>query len=225
MKERALPNPDIPKIDDWLESLILYLLYHAPYRQSAVKLQKLLYLCDLLHYTKYGHPLTRVPFKSYFYGPYSDIIEEKVRELEEKEILKYKEVITPKGYTARVPTPLSKRVFLKKLPEEAKETMKEVVRRWGDKPPSEITAYVKSTLPYLLAKFGETIDFTVIQTEAPHIREFEPAWQVSEISPPKKKKCKTSKPRGVDPLFHITAPLRSSANRLVLSPKTSASWR
>ena len=65
------------------EAIGVILKAHGGKIHSKTKLVKILYLLERYYAGKYGHPLLNLSFKSYFYGPYTEEIEEALSEMEE----------------------------------------------------------------------------------------------------------------------------------------------
>jgi len=66
------------------EVIGLILKAHGGRIHSKTKLVKILYLLERYYVVAYGHPLLNLSFKSYFYGPYTDEIEEVLSYMEQK---------------------------------------------------------------------------------------------------------------------------------------------
>ena len=65
------------------ETIGLILEAHGGKIHSKTKLVKILYLLERYYAAEYRQPLLNLSFKSYFYGPYTEEIEEALSEMEE----------------------------------------------------------------------------------------------------------------------------------------------
>lgn len=214
----------VPETSTWLEAVVTYLVYKSGPNQSSTKLIKLLYLCDLYHYHKHGHTLSRALFVRGPYGPYSEAIKDAVQALEEKGILRYQQVSTRKS-TAKVPTPLATQVRIPPFPEEATETLDQVIKRWGRVSPDQVTAFAKATVPFLITtRDWEQIDFTVLDPQADHQALYSTAWTHFEVPSATTPSKGTSKDiaEAQRALFHFLTPLRLRANQPLLKEKAAS---
>ena len=209
-----------PETTTWLEAIVTYLVYKSGPNQSSTKLVKLLYLCDLYHYQKHGHTLSRAVFVRGPFGPYSEAVKDVVQGLEERGILRYQPVVTRRmAGTAKVPTPLAPRVRIPPFPQEAKETLNQVLKRWGPVSPDQVTAFAKATVPFLVtARDWEQIDFSVLDPRADHQALFSTTWTRFDVSssPTRSKGTPQDISKGQKALFDLLAPLRLRANQALL---------
>lgn len=153
------------------ESLVTLLCYKSS-KMSDTRLTKLLYLVDLYHAEIYGHPLTEVKFKRYFYGPWASDISRIKEVLMSKGILREKRSKTQEGNTATVPKPALNQVSVYLSP-EAMEVADAVLNDWGNKSTNDIVAYVKTRPPFVMTSFDEEIDFAKADPIAALARKWE----------------------------------------------------
>jgi uncharacterized phage-associated protein len=206
----------IPEVADLLQSLVVYTVYKAPYRQSTAKIHKLLYLADLVHYERYRRTVTGKEFLSWHYGPWSPDVQGAILGLEEKEILSIQPKRTRWGKEARVPQPKAKKVRVR-LPDDLEGTLGEVLKKWGAESPQVIMAYARSTLPYLLAEDGDRIDLTVLDSPKVVKRKLEALRRRLEKKVGREPRARRGPIASeTDPLFYETAPLRRSATEAIL---------
>lgn len=140
-----------------LENVITYLCFKSN-PLSSRKLVKLVYLVDLYHQQMFGERLTDVVFTHHKYGAWSPEIEPCCEELYNKGVLKEESVNTSKGQ-AIIPKPAISRTKIK-LPDSGLRALECVIADWGDKNPDDVVKFTKTTVPFLVTDFGETIDFT-----------------------------------------------------------------
>jgi uncharacterized phage-associated protein len=146
------PNPK-----NLLENVITFLCFQNT-TLSQTKLIKLIYLADVYHMEKYGKRLTNVPFRHWYYGPYSEVIGEELEHLCGEGIINQKVYQTRSGYFAEIPTPNVKETTIE-LPNKALEVLKAVVEDFGNMNTDQIVKITKAGPPFADTPFGEEIDF------------------------------------------------------------------
>jgi len=141
-----------------LQNIVTYFCFKVPLI-SVTKLTKLCYLADVYHYQTYGKRLTKVPFKRYLYGPWSEEVQKTLEKLYDKGIIKEKKVKTKTGQIATTPKPNVPETTIN-LSKDAFKTLECMVIDWGNKTTDEIVHYCKKTLPFVETPFNKTIDFS-----------------------------------------------------------------
>ena len=152
------------KENDNLEDLITYFagkVDHLP----EVKLDKLIYIAQLYHYSKYGELLTNIRFFSLSYGPHAPLIRSTLkRQLENKSIYLTESRTSPDPvYSNPCMIIKSHEHYDKKLSSLCLKTLRETIEDWGDKPYEHILDYTTRTVPYLSTSYRQAIDWTLIQ--------------------------------------------------------------
>jgi uncharacterized protein YwgA len=141
------------------EIIGLIISIHRGVLHSKTKLVKLLYLLDLKAIKKLGKTLTGVKFKSYFYGPYSDEIDEVLNYLEELGFIssiKNTSFYLGKEY---IVYKLNNMPNFDALTLEEKNFIRNVIKNYKDKDLDEILMEVYSSEPFIKSEFGEEIRF------------------------------------------------------------------
>lgn len=152
------------KKNDVLTDLVIYFAYtvaHLP----EVKLDKLIYIANLHHYSNHGELLTKTRYFSLSYGPHAPLIRSVL-----KKQLEEKSVYLMESRTSSDPVYSNPCLIIKadghngrKLPCLWLDTLKEVVETWGDKPYEHILDYTTRTIPYLSTDYRGVIDWTLIR--------------------------------------------------------------
>jgi hypothetical protein len=147
-----------------LEDLISYFartVAHLP----EVKLDKLIYIAHLYHYSNCGELLTKTRFFSLSYGPHAPLIRSALkRELERKCIYLTESRTSPDPVHSNPCLIIkSSEQNDKNLSRPCLSTLSEVVEDWGDKPYERILDYATRTIPYLATCYREPIDWTLIR--------------------------------------------------------------
>lgn len=152
------------KKKDTLNHLITYFASTVPHLPE-VKLNKLIYIAHLYHYSNYGEILTGTRFFSLSYGPHAPAIRSAVKEqLESNTIyLKKSRTSADPRYSNPVMIIRSRELKDKKLSSPCLKSLKEVVEDWGDKSFKDILHYTTRTIPFLSTTFREQIDLTLIE--------------------------------------------------------------
>ncbi len=144
-------------INHKLRDIIVFFTYKTKYL-TEIRLIKLIYLAELCAIEKLGKRLIDIDFKSYFYGPYSDVINLTGQAISGKDIImEYKETNKNGLYATFFKTTKDK-TCVEHLETDEFEVLDEVVRNWGFKPTVEIVTATKETEPYLQTEFGDIID-------------------------------------------------------------------
>lgn len=151
------------KKKDTLNHLITYFASTVPHLPEG-KLNKLIYIAHLYHYSNYGELLTGIRFFSLSYGPHALAIRSAIKEqLESNAIyLKKSRTSTDPRYSNPVMIIRSSELKDKKLSTPCLNSLREVVEDWGDKSFEDILHYTTRTIPFLSTTFREQIDLTVI---------------------------------------------------------------
>lgn len=149
---------------DALKDLITYFACTIPHLPE-VKLQKLIYIAQLYHYSSYGELLTKTRFFSLSHGPHAPTVRFAI-----KQQLDSHAISLEKSRTS--PDPIYSNVCMvikacdhkeDKLPTLCLNTLKQVIEDWGDKPFEDILDYTTRTIPFLSTIYREHIDLTMIQ--------------------------------------------------------------
>lgn len=149
---------------DTLKHLITYLACRVPHLPE-VRLQKLIYIAQLYHYSSYGELLTRTRFFSLSYGPHAPTIRFAIKEQLESNAIYLEEsrTSTDPVYSNVCMIIKSRELKDNKLSTACLNTMREVVEDWGDKSFEHILDYTTRTIPFLSTTYREHIDLTMIQ--------------------------------------------------------------
>lgn len=152
------------KQNDILDGLVAYFagtVAHLP----EVKLDKLIYIAQLYHYSNFGELLTRTRFFSLSYGPHAPILRCAIsRQLETNAIY------LTESRTSSDPVYSNPCLIIRlcggdetKLPRLCLHTLRGVIEDWGDKPYEQILDYTVRTVPYLSTAYRDPIDWTLIR--------------------------------------------------------------
>lgn len=152
----AMKTPMSAREHEILQNVIAYLAFKVR-NLSKAKLNKLIFLADLYHYSKHGRRITKVPFLHYKHGPWSIVIEQEAMENDGEQILLEEIESSTRGEILIIRPNPRKPQF--KLSAIHMETLKEVIRDWGDKPYAEIVEYVKRTTLFTSTCFKSQIEF------------------------------------------------------------------
>lgn len=148
---------------DTLRDLIIYFGCTIPYLPE-VKLDKLVYIAQLYHYSNYGELLTGTRFFSLSYGPHAPAVRFMVEEQLEKDAIYLERSRTSADPTYSNPIMIIRSCELKdtKFSTPCLNTLREVVEDWGEKSFKDILHYTARTIPFLSTSFREHIDLTAI---------------------------------------------------------------
>ena len=151
---------------DTLKDLILYFAGAVAYLPE-VKLDKLIYIAHLYHYSTYGELLTKTRFFSLSYGPHAPLIRSTL-----KRQLQDKSIYLTESRTSTDPVYSNPCLIINAYKQEDKnlsgiclETLREVIKDWGNRPYEQILDYTARTIPFLSTCYREPIDWTLIQPE------------------------------------------------------------
>ena len=149
---------------DALKDLIIYLastVSHLP----EVKLQKLIYIAQLYHYSNYGDLLNKTRFFSLSHGPHAPAVRFSVKEQLESNAIHMEESRTSADpvYSNVCMIIKSREPSNNRLSDRCLNTMTEVIEDWGDKSFENILDYTSRTIPFLSTTYREHIDFSMIQ--------------------------------------------------------------
>ncbi len=152
------------KEQDTLKHLITYFAGTVPHLPE-VKLQKLIYIAQLYHYSNYGELLTRTRFFSLSHGPHAPTIRFAIEEQLKSTAIYLEEsrTSTDPVYSNTCMVIRSRELIDKKLSTPCLSTMRKVVEDWGDKSFEDILDYATRTIPFLSTIYREHIDLTIIQ--------------------------------------------------------------
>jgi hypothetical protein len=149
---------------DVIKNLIVYLGCIVPHLQE-VKLNKLIYVAHLYHYSNYGLLLTKTPFLNFSHGPHAPAIRSVINEQLESNAMRLEISRSETEPPYSNPCIIIKSCVRKdgRLSNQCWNTMKEVVEDWGDKTFKEILDYATRTIPFISTGYREPIDLTSIQ--------------------------------------------------------------
>ena len=147
-----------------LQDVITYFACTIPHLQE-VKLDKLIYIAQLYHYSTYGELLTANRFFSMSFGPHAPTVRSTVEKQIEKNILFWEESRTSSDPVYSNPCLIIKSCGEKDagIVSSSLNTLREVVEDWADRPYETILDYTARTIPYLSTNYREPIEFTAIQ--------------------------------------------------------------
>jgi hypothetical protein len=155
-----------------LQDLITYFGSRVPHLQM-VKVDKMVYIAQLYHYSTYGERITSVPFVSLSRGPHAPDIRSIMEELLERNII----------YTEQNPSEIESAnpcLLIKyddtdtgHLPDSCLNTLQEVIEDWGQKKFGKVLDYFTRTMPFLSTPYKDSIDF----------RKNPPSHQIKEVLP------------------------------------------
>jgi hypothetical protein len=159
-----LDNPQHQNEQDVLRHLITYLACTVPHLPE-VKLQKLIYIAHLYHYSNYGKLLTKTRFFSLSYGPHAPTIRFAIKEQLECNAIYLEEsrTSTDPVYSNVCMIIRSREFKDKKLPSSYLNTITEVIENWGSRSFEDILDYTIRTIPCLSTTYREHIDLSMIQ--------------------------------------------------------------
>lgn len=147
----------LSNINHKLRDIIVFFTYKTKYL-TEIRLIKLIYLAELYAIEKLGKRLTDIEFISYYYGPYSGVINLTGQAISGEDIImEYKETNKNGLYATFFKTTKDK-TCVEHLETDEFDMLDEVVRDWGFKPTKEVVAATKETEPYLQTEFGDIID-------------------------------------------------------------------
>jgi hypothetical protein len=157
---------------DRLQDLITYFGSRVPHLQM-VKVDKMVYIAQLYHYSAYGELITGVPFISLSRGPHAPDIRSIMEELLARNII-YIEQNRSEIESAN-PCLLIKcdDTGTGHLPDRCLNTLQNVIEDWGQKKFGKVLDYLTRTVPFLSTPYKEPIDF----------RKSPPSHQVKEVLP------------------------------------------
>jgi uncharacterized phage-associated protein len=160
-KNIVMTRPDPENI---LQNTITYLCFKVK-PLSQTKLMKLVYLANVYHMEQYGSTLAKAPFKHWYYGPFSEEVNNEVEKLCGEGILKYESHKTKSGHYAEIPMPNVSKTTIQ-MAKEAKAILDAVIEDWGDSSTDDIVDFAKTSLPFIGTPFGKRIDFRRIDLVA-----------------------------------------------------------
>ena len=148
---------------DTLKDIITFFGCTIPHLPE-VKLDKLVYIAQLYHYSNYGELLTGTRFFSLSYGPHAPAIRFTVEEQLARDAIYLERSRTSADPTYSNPVMIIRSCESKdsKLPPSCLNTLREVVQDWGEKNFKDILHYTTRTIPFLSTSFREHIDLTTI---------------------------------------------------------------
>ena len=154
-KKEMKPKEKILKLAE-IFMYILNLLGGEEY--SKTKLIKLLYLLDYETFKSTGHIFTDLSYKKYYYGPYSEEIEEAISLLKDKGIL---EVTVTQGIYGQkyYIFKLKRYEDIERLSKKERKEIQKKLENYLNKNLDEILDIVYETEPVKKARFGERIYF------------------------------------------------------------------
>jgi hypothetical protein len=150
--------------NDNLVDLIAYFARTVPH-MPEVKLEKLIYIAQLYHYSNYGELLTKTRFFSLSYGPHAPLIRSTL-----KKQLENKSIYLAESRTSEDPVYSNPCMIIKSSEQKDNNlcdlylnTLRKVVEDWGDKHYEHILDYTARTIPYLSTFFKAPISWTLIR--------------------------------------------------------------
>ena len=160
-----------------LKDLITYLACSVSHLLE-VKLQKLIYIAQLYHYSNYGDLLNRTRFFSLSYGPHAPTIRFAIKEQLESNAIHLEEsrTSTDPVYSNVCMIIKSREPRDNRLSDRCLNTMTEVIEDWGDESFEHILDYTTRTIPFLSTTYREHIDLTLTRP----IRGFKTALSLPE---------------------------------------------
>jgi uncharacterized phage-associated protein len=146
-----------------IEDIIVFFASKIDHLQE-VKLNKLIYIAQLYHFSKYEELLTDTRFFSLNYGPYAPILRSIIKiQLENNSIyLRKDRTSLDPLYSNPCMTIKSNDFSDKNLSLDCLNTLNEVVKDWGDKSYGQILDYTTRTIPYLSTSYRESINLKLI---------------------------------------------------------------
>jgi len=150
------------KEKDRLKDLVTFFGFRVPHLQM-VKVDKMIYIAQLYHYSTYGELLTDVPFLSLSRGPHSPVIRSFMEELIERKVI-YIEQNRSEIESAN-PCLLIKSDTpgTDHLPGTCLHTLETVLEEWGKEKFGKVLDYFTRTISFLSTPYKEAIDFKKIQ--------------------------------------------------------------
>jgi hypothetical protein len=150
--------------NDCLKNLITHFACTVAHLQE-VKLDKLIYIAHLYHYSNYGELLTKTRFFGLSYGPHAPLIRSTLKKQLENKSLYLTESRTSPDQVFSNPCLIIKTSEdnVNNLSGPCLNTLREVVEDWGDKPYRQILDYTTRTIPYLSTCYRDPISWTLLQ--------------------------------------------------------------
>lgn len=147
-----------------MKHLITYLACTVPHLLE-VKLQKLIYIAQLYHYSNYGELLTGTRFFSLTHGPHAPTIRFAVKEQLESNAIYLEESRTSSDpiFSNVCMIIKSREAKNKSLSTPCLNSVREVLEDWGDKSFEDILDYTTRTIPFLATTYREHIDLNMIK--------------------------------------------------------------
>ena len=152
-------NHTLDKKDrDSLKDLITFFGFRVPHLQM-VKVDKMIYIAQLYHYSRYGELMTNVPFLSLSRGPHSPVIKTLMEELIGSGVI-YIERNRSEIESAnpclliKCDTPSTE-----KLSNTCLNTLEEVLKEWGKEKFGKVLDYFARTIPFISTPYKEVINF------------------------------------------------------------------
>jgi hypothetical protein len=129
-----------------------------------VKLDKLIYIANLYHYSNHGELLTDIRFFSLSFGPHAPIIRSIISELVESDVIYLMDSRTSTDPVYSNPCKIIKANDDKKnkLPVPWQNTLTRVEEEWGSKSFEDILDYTTRTIPFLSTPYRMQIDWKTI---------------------------------------------------------------
>ena len=129
-----------------------------------VKLDKLIYIAHLYHYSNHGELLTDIRFFSLSFGPHAPIIRLRISELVESGVIYLMDSRTSTDPIYSNPCKIIKANDHEKnkLPVPWQDTLTRVEEDWGSKRFEDILDYTTRTIPFLSTGYRMQIDWKTI---------------------------------------------------------------
>jgi hypothetical protein len=165
------------------DTLILYVASQCPdpTRLGAVRLRKILYFADVLHYAKTGHPLTGATYIKWEYGPVPRELVDAERRLETRRALVIRRSAHPLGHPMTHYYVLSDPDLSRFAPEEI-SLVDELIRAICDDHTAASISAASHHHAWQVAEIGEELPYeTIFVSRFAEITPEAVEWAKSEI--------------------------------------------
>lgn len=150
------------KEKDRLKDLITYFGSTVPHLQM-VKVDKMIYIAQLYHYSTHGRLITNVPFLSLSRGPHSPDIRAVMEDLLERNIIYIEQDRSEIDTTNPCLLIKCDNPSTDHLPASCLNTLGQVLQDWGKKKFGPVLDYITRTIPFISTPYKERIDFRKIR--------------------------------------------------------------
>lgn len=151
------------KLDKITSAIMYYLVSSLDGVLGKTHLQKLLFLTDLLASKKYGEPLTKMNYIRYTHGPYSNDLNDYIKDLISSNLVEERQfpmMSNPKKHYSRFHCKRminAKDFIIKKIGADKMLLINEVVQSYGNKSLQEVLDFVYSLEEVANADFKSPI--------------------------------------------------------------------